>query len=91
MSDANLSSEHGEGAGDTGESGLGSEQTQIEDVARRLKLKYPSVNGGYIDGLVQSEYATLKQARLREYIAVLVEHTVKQQIRQDQEKMSDLL
>ncbi|SDZ45274.1 three-helix bundle dimerization domain-containing protein [Herbiconiux ginsengi] len=54
-----------------------SEREAIDDVARRLKKKYPEVPGQDIEQLVESNYSEFKHARLRDYIAVLVEHGAK--------------
>jgi hypothetical protein len=50
------------------------EREAIDDVIRRLKKKYPDVGGKHIENVVEENYATFKQAKLRDYIAVLVEH-----------------
>jgi len=56
------------------------EREAIEDVVKRLKKKYPAVSGKHIEGLVNADYEALKNAKLRDYIAVLVEHSAKTKI-----------
>ncbi len=51
-----------------------SERESIDDVIKRLKKKYPDVSGKHIENIVEENYAGFKQAKLRDYIAVLVEH-----------------
>ena len=53
------------------------EREAIDDVIKRLKKKYPDVSGKHIESVVEENYATFKQAKLRDYIAVLVEHGAK--------------
>ncbi|WP_431279946.1 three-helix bundle dimerization domain-containing protein [Leifsonia poae] len=57
-----------------------SEREAIDDVVKRLKKKYPDVTGKHIEKIVEDDYETFKNAKLRDYIAVLVEHSAKAQI-----------
>ncbi|MFF1877834.1 three-helix bundle dimerization domain-containing protein [Leifsonia sp. NPDC058230] len=57
-----------------------SEREAIEDVVKRLKKKYPDVPGKHIEQIVEGDYESFKNAKLRDYIAVLVEHSAKAKI-----------
>lgn len=57
-----------------------SEREAIDDVVKRLKKKYPDVSGKHVEGVVEENYARFKNAKLRDYIAVLVEHGAKAEI-----------
>jgi hypothetical protein len=50
------------------------ERDAVDAVAKRLKKKYPDLKGSHVEQIVESQYARLKNAPLRDYIAVLVEH-----------------
>lgn len=63
-----------------------SEQAAIDEVVDRLIAKRPTVNQAYIRELVQREYETLQTAKLRDYIPVLVEHMVKQDLKDEKSK-----
>jgi chromosome segregation and condensation protein ScpB len=56
------------------------EREAIDDVIRRLKKKYPDVSGKDLEQIVESNYSAFKHAKLRDYIAVLVEHGAKAEI-----------
>ncbi len=62
------------------------ERESIDDVVKRLKKKYPDVGGKHIEEIVEANYATFKQAKLRDYIAVLVEHGSKVTIVEEKRK-----
>lgn len=62
------------------------EREAIDDVIKRLKKKYPDVGGKHIEAVVEENYATFKQAKLRDYIAVLVEHGAKARIVEEKHK-----
>ena len=62
------------------------ERESIEDVVKRLKKKYPDVQGKHIEKIVESDYETFKNAKLRDYIAVLVEHSAKAKIVEEKHK-----
>jgi chromosome segregation and condensation protein ScpB len=57
-----------------------SEREAIDDVIRRLKKKYPDVSGKELEAIVERNYSAFKNAKLRDYIAVLVEHGAKSEI-----------
>jgi DNA-binding transcriptional MerR regulator len=57
-----------------------SEREAIDDVLRRLKKKYPDVPGKDLEQIVEKNYAAFQHAKLRDYIAVLVEHGAKSEI-----------
>ena len=63
-----------------------SERAAIEEVTQRLIVKYPTNNPAYIHELVEREYARMLTATLRDYIPVLVEHAVKQELHRENEK-----
>lgn len=53
------------------------ERESIDDVAERLKKKYPDASAKHVDEVVQHAYDGFQHAKLRDYIAVLVEHEAK--------------
>jgi hypothetical protein len=62
-----------------------SEAAAVDEVAKRLRAKYPKVNREHIEQLVRAEYDRMLEAKLRDYIPVLVEHQVKQQLRHERD------
>lgn len=62
------------------------ERQAIDDVIKRLTKKYPDVSEKHIEKLVEENYDSFKNARLRDYIAVLVEHGAKSEIQQEKRK-----
>ncbi len=64
------------------------EQQAVGGVAERLIAKHPELDQSYIRELVQAEYEHLQQAKLRDYIPVLVEHAVKQDLKTGRAKGS---
>ena len=65
------------------------EKEAVGGVADRLIAKHPGINQSFIRELVQREYERLQQAKLRDYIPVLVEHAVKQDLKAEKAKRSD--
>ncbi|MGO4689166.1 three-helix bundle dimerization domain-containing protein [Glaciibacter sp. 2TAF33] len=57
-----------------------SEREAIDDVVKRLKKKYPDIPGKHIEQIVDDNYTKLQNAKLRDYIPVLVEHGAKSEI-----------
>jgi predicted transcriptional regulator len=64
------------------------EREAIDDVVKRLKKKYPDVGGKHIERVVEDHYQTFQNAKLRDYIAVLVEHGAKAVIVKEKQKGS---
>lgn len=62
------------------------ERETIDEVVKRLKKKYPDASGKHVEKLVEDNYASFKNARLRDYIAVLVEHGAKSELQQEKRK-----
>jgi len=62
------------------------EREAIDDVTKRLKKKFPDVPGKHIEALVESEHEALRNAKLRDYIAVLVEHGAKSKLNKESRK-----
>jgi CRISPR/Cas system-associated exonuclease Cas4 (RecB family) len=54
------------------------EREAIDALVARLSKKYPNVSKSDVQEIVQSQYSRLKDAKLRDYIPVLVEHSSKQ-------------
>ncbi len=63
-----------------------SESESIDDVAKRLKKKFPDVPGKHIEEIVEKEHQSFKNAKLRDYIAVLVEHSAKSKLNKETHK-----
>lgn len=63
-----------------------SERAAIDDVITRLKKKYPEASGKHVEKLVEENYDSFKNARLRDYIAVLVEHGAKSALQDEKRK-----
>lgn len=55
----------------------------MERVVERLSERFPEVQRRRIDEVVQSEYHVFDGRPIRDYVPVLVEHGVKQRLRQD--------
>jgi phage terminase Nu1 subunit (DNA packaging protein) len=60
------------------------EREAVAAVAERLKKKFPDLPKSHIDEIVQAQYSRLGEARLRDYIPVLVEHDSKQVINREE-------
>jgi hypothetical protein len=67
---------------------LSDESDEIRDVADRLVAHHTEVSESTIRNLVAAEYRRLSNARLRDYIPVLVEHAVKQTLRTDKARLT---
>jgi hypothetical protein len=63
-----------------------SEREAIDDVVKRLKKKYPDTSGKHIEQIVDDNYKKLQNAKLRDYIPVLVEHGAKSEIVKENRK-----
>jgi hypothetical protein len=63
-----------------------SEREAIDDVVKRLKKKYPDTPGKHIEQIVDDNYKKLQNAKLRDYIPVLVEHGAKSEIVKEKHK-----
>ena len=50
------------------------EKDAVENVAERLTEKFPTVDPAHVEEVVQAEYEALADARVRDYIPVLVEN-----------------
>jgi hypothetical protein len=62
------------------------ERASIDGVVDRLARKFPGVERQHVEGIVQSAYQDLADKPLRDYIAVLVEHESKSQLRAENPK-----
>jgi len=62
------------------------EREAIDDVTKRLKKKFPDLPGKHIEAIVESEHESLRNAKLRDYIAVLVEHSAKSKLNKETRK-----
>ncbi|NNC11597.1 hypothetical protein HII28_06865 [Planctomonas sp. JC2975] len=58
-----------------------SEVEEVEEVAKRLTAKHPELKAKDVREVVQREYEKLQEARLRDFIPVLVEHAAKQELK----------
>jgi hypothetical protein len=59
------------------------ENEAMERVVERLSERFPEVQRRRIDEVVQSEYHVFDGRPIRDYVPVLVEHGVKQLLRQE--------
>jgi hypothetical protein len=66
--------------------GKKSERESIDDVTKRLKKKYPNLSSKHIEKVVEDTYGTFQHAKLRDYIAVLVEHGAKSALQGEKRK-----
>ena len=62
------------------------EREAIDDVTKRLKKKFPDLPATHIEAIVASEHESLRHAKLRDYIAVLVEHGAKSKLTKETRK-----
>ena len=62
------------------------EREAIDDVTKRLKKKFPDLSGKHIEAIVESEHESFRNAKLRDYIAVLVEHSAKSKLNKETRK-----
>ncbi|WP_426518910.1 three-helix bundle dimerization domain-containing protein [Diaminobutyricibacter sp. McL0618] len=63
-----------------------SEREAIDEVASRLKDKYKDASKDHVKQVYEDAYANFKSARLRDYIAVLVEHEAKSTLNAEKRK-----
>ncbi|GAA1441027.1 three-helix bundle dimerization domain-containing protein [Leifsonia poae] len=63
--------------------GKKSERDAIDDVVKRLQEKYPNMTDEHVAEIVEDTYQTFQHAKLRDYIAVLVEHGAKSTLKQE--------
>lgn len=63
--------------------GKKSERDAIDDVVKRLQDKYPQMTDERVAEVVETTYESFQHAKLRDYIAVLVEHGAKATLKQE--------
>ncbi|MDT5218229.1 MAG: hypothetical protein QOF15_334 [Mycobacterium sp.] len=57
-----------------------SEQTQIAGIERRLIQQFPDVVPDHVDAVVRQEHARFEASPIRDFIPLLVEKRVRQQL-----------
>jgi hypothetical protein len=62
------------------------EKASIVGVVDRLARKFPGVERDRVESIVQAAYESLADKPLRDYIAILVEHESKSQLRAEKPK-----
>lgn len=62
------------------------EKASIVGVVDRLARKFPGVERDRVESIVQAAYENLADKPLRDYIAILVEHESKSQLRAENPK-----
>lgn len=62
------------------------EKASIVGVVDRLARKFPGVERDRVESIVQAAYQNLADKPLRDYIAILVEHESKSQLRAENPK-----
>ena len=63
-------------------SGVDGEQDMIAELVESLRGMYPRVDGESLSELVHGQWATYDGARIRDYIPVLVTHSVRDMLSQ---------
>ena len=64
------------------------EEASIVGVVDRLAKKFPGVERERVETIVQAAYQDLADKPLRDYIAILVEHESKSQLRSESPKQA---
>jgi hypothetical protein len=62
--------------------GVIEERRAPDHVVDRLAEKYPAVPRAHIEDIVQQEHRSLDTGRVRDYVPILVEHAVRDRLRQ---------
>lgn len=62
--------------------GVIEEMRALRDVVDRLAEKYPAVSRKHIEDIVEQEHRSLDTGRVRDYVPILVEHAVRDRLRQ---------
>lgn len=62
--------------------GVMEEMRALGHVVDRLAEKYPDVPRHHIEGIVEQEHRLLDAGRVRDYVPILVEHAVRERLRQ---------
>ena len=62
--------------------GVIEELRALDHVVDRLVEKYPTVPRTQIEDIVEQEHRSLDAGRLRDYVPILVEHAVRNRLRQ---------
>lgn len=57
------------------------EAAAIDDLVQRLAVKYPTIGTRRVHEIVIEAYASLTEAKVRDYVPVLVERAAKQALR----------